>query len=71
MRLLLERRATNEFLEPARWLHDLIIRPVDAVLAGRGVGTLVVVPDGVLRTIPFAALHDGEHFLVILLSNYL
>ncbi|MFL5285286.1 MAG: CHAT domain-containing protein [Rhodopila sp.] len=63
-RRLLERRATNEFLDPARWLHDLLIRPVNAVLAGRGIGTLVVVPDGVLRTIPFAALHDGEHFLI-------
>jgi CHAT domain-containing protein len=63
-RRLLERRATNEFLDPARWLHDLLIRPVDAVLAGSGVGTLVVVPAGVLRTIPFAALHDGERFLI-------
>ena len=63
-RRLLERRATNEFLDPARWLYDLLIRPIDAVLAGRGVGTLVVVPDGVLRTVPFAALHDGERFLV-------
>ena len=34
------------------------------MLAGRGVGTLVVVPDGVLRTVPFAAMHDGERFLV-------
>ena len=63
-RLLLERRSTNEFLAPARRLHDLIFRPVDALLAGRGVNTLVIVPDGVLRTIPLAALHDGTRFLV-------
>ena len=63
-RLLLERRSTNEFLLPAQRLHDLIIRPVDALLAGRGIGTLVIVPDGVLRTVPFAALHDGARFLV-------
>jgi CHAT domain-containing protein len=42
----------------------MIIRPVDAILAGRGITTLVVVPDGVLRTIPLAALHDGRHFLI-------
>lgn len=63
-RLLLERRSTNEFLVPARRLYDLIARPIDAALAGRGVGTLVIVPDGVLRTVPFVALHDGAHFLV-------
>ncbi|MFL5282781.1 MAG: CHAT domain-containing protein, partial [Rhodopila sp.] len=63
-RRLLEQRATNEFLDPARFLYDLLIRPIDARLARRGVGTLVVVPNGVLRTIPFAALHDGERFLI-------
>ncbi len=63
-RLLLERRSTNEFLAPAQRLYDLIARPIDAALAGRGVNTLVIVPDGVLRTIPFAALHDGAHFLI-------
>ncbi len=64
LRLLLERRSTNEFLVPAQRLYDLIARPIEAVLAGHGVGTLVIVPDGVLRTIPFAALHDGAHFLI-------
>ena len=63
-RLLLERRSTNEFLAPAQRLHDLVVRPLDAVLAGRRIDTLVIVPDGVLRTIPFAALHDGTRFLV-------
>ncbi len=63
-RLLLERRSTNEFLVPARHLYDLIVRPLDAMLAGRGIATLVVVPDGILRTVPFAALHDGKRFLV-------
>ncbi len=63
-RLLLERRSTNEFLVPAQRLYDLIARPIEAALAGRKVTTLVIVPDGVLRTVPFAALHDGQHFLV-------
>ncbi len=63
-RLALERRSTNEYLVPARRLYDLIARPIDALLAGREVDTLVIVPDGVLRTIPFAALHDGKRFLI-------
>ena len=33
-------------------------------LTERGIDTLVFVPDGALRTIPFASLHDGERFLI-------
>jgi CHAT domain-containing protein len=29
-----------------------------------GVTTLVMVPEGALRTIPIAALHDGRHFVI-------
>jgi CHAT domain-containing protein len=63
-RRLLERRTTNEFLDPARRLYDILIRPVQPMLAGRGIDTLVLVPDGILRTIPFAALYDGQRFLI-------
>ncbi len=44
-------------------LHDWLIRPVEPKLAARGIDTLIVAPDGILRTIPFSALHDGEHYL--------
>jgi len=64
LRLALERRSTYEFLDPARRVYDLVIAPVDRLLAARGVTTLVVVPDSVLRTIPLAALHDGSRFLI-------
>ena len=40
------------------------MRPLEPVLAGHRIDTLVIVPDGVLRLIPFAALYDGEHFVV-------
>lgn len=63
-RLLLERRSTNEFLIPAQRLYNLTIRPLDAMLARRKIETLVIVPGGILRTVPFAALHDGKHFLI-------
>ena len=33
-------------------------------MASFPVATLVFVPDGALRTIPMAALHDGKQFLV-------
>jgi CHAT domain-containing protein len=63
-RQLLEKRTSNEFLVPARQLYDQLIRPIDPVLAAHHIDTLVIVPDTVLRIIPFAALHDGQHFLL-------
>jgi len=63
-RELLEKRTTNEYLVPARQLYDQIIRPIEPVLAAHHIDTLVVVPDYTLRTVPFAALHDGAGFLL-------
>jgi CHAT domain-containing protein len=63
-RQLLEKRTTNEYLVPARLLYDQIMRPIEPLLAARHVDTLVVVPDEVLRVVPFAALNDGRNFLV-------
>jgi CHAT domain-containing protein len=63
-RELLEKRTTNEYLVPARQLYDQIIRPMEQVLAAHHIHTLVIVPDYTLRTVPFAALHDGRGFLM-------
>jgi CHAT domain-containing protein len=63
-RELLEKRTTNEYLVPARKLYDQLIRPMEPVLAAHHIDTLVIVPDYTLRTIPFAALHDGRGFLM-------
>jgi CHAT domain-containing protein/Tfp pilus assembly protein PilF len=64
LRLRLEKRTTREFLPHAQQLYDWLIRPLEPTLAGAAVTTLVFVPDGPLRTIPLAALHDGERFLI-------
>ncbi len=63
-RRLLEKRTTRQYLPHAQRLHAWLLAPVEAFLAARGVETLVIVPDGALRGIPFAALHDGRDFLV-------
>jgi CHAT domain-containing protein/predicted negative regulator of RcsB-dependent stress response len=60
----LEKRTTREFLPHAQQLYDWLIRPLEADLKAAGTDTLVFVPDGPLRTIPMAALHDGEQFLI-------
>ncbi len=45
-------------------LYSWLIEPLEAELKKYKVKTLVIVPDGILGTIPFAALHDGNDFLV-------
>jgi len=62
-RLLLEKRTTHEYYPHARQLYEWMIRPIAAELEKQHVDTLVIVPDGALRTIPLGALHDGEQFL--------
>jgi CHAT domain-containing protein len=44
--------------EPARQLYHLLIKPIEGELAPGG--TLVIVPDGPLRSAPFPALLDAE-----------
>lgn len=64
MRAMLEKRTTREYLRHARQLYDWVVRPAQADLDRAGVKTLVFIPDGVLRTIPLAALNDGQQFLI-------
>jgi filamentous hemagglutinin family protein len=54
----------NLYLRPARALHDWLLAPYADALSAEGIDTLVVVPDALLRTIPWAALHDGERFAI-------
>jgi CHAT domain-containing protein len=63
-RLNLEKRTTNQYLTQARRLYQWIVAPIKDTLALNHVQTLVFVPDGALRTIPMAALQDGDRFLI-------
>jgi len=64
LRVLLEKRTTNEYLPLAQALYAQVIKPIEPLLAADHIGTLVIVPDNVLRLVPFAALHDGSQFLI-------
>lgn len=64
LRRKLEKRTTREYLPHAQRLYDWLLRPLEPDLAALTVDTLVFVPDGPLRTIPMAALHDGKQFLI-------
>ncbi len=48
----------------AQPLYNWIIRPFAADLDALQIKTLVFIQDGILRSVPMAALHDGEKFLV-------
>jgi CHAT domain-containing protein len=64
LRRRLETLGTREFLAPAQQIYEWLIRPLEPELQAHNVDTLIVVPDGPLRTIPFAALYDGKSFLI-------
>ena len=64
LRSLVEKRTTRQYLRPARQLYDWLLRPLQGELERAGVSTLVFVPDGSLRTIPLAALHDGQGYVL-------
>ncbi len=62
-----ELTAENSKLLNAKRLYNMLMRPIEATLKQNKIHTLVVVPDGKLRNISFAALHDGKDFLI---KNY-
>jgi len=51
-------------LAAARELHTLLIAPIAADLEGAGARTLLLALDGKLRYLPFAALQDGQQWLI-------
>lgn len=64
LRARLEKRSTYQYLPHAQQLYRWVVEPLEADLSVAAVDTLVFVPDGILRTIPLSALHDGTRHLV-------
>ncbi|MGB5605995.1 MAG: tetratricopeptide repeat protein, partial [Gammaproteobacteria bacterium] len=60
----LEKRTTREYMLHARRLYDWLVKPIESSLSAHNIDTLVIIPGGALRTIPLAALHDGQQFLI-------
>jgi CHAT domain-containing protein len=57
-------RRREDAHDTARALHAWLLQPLQPLLAAQGVDTLVVVPDGVLRLIPYGALFDGQRYAI-------
>ncbi|HEY9652725.1 MAG TPA: CHAT domain-containing protein [Coleofasciculaceae cyanobacterium] len=58
------RRTTHSYLPPAQQLYQWVVAPLEADLQSQGIDTLIFCMGEGLRTLPFAALHDGQQFLV-------
>ncbi|MEE2672845.1 MAG: filamentous hemagglutinin N-terminal domain-containing protein, partial [Myxococcota bacterium] len=63
-RSLVTKRVTRQYETHAQQLHTWLVDPYLPILEEESIRTLVFVPTGVLRTIPMAALHDGQSFLI-------
>ena len=58
------RRRRSQYRESAQQLYQWLIEPIDDLLQSRKINTLVVVPDSELRLVPFAALFNGQEYLI-------
>ncbi|MEO0376097.1 MAG: CHAT domain-containing protein, partial [Cyanobacteria bacterium P01_A01_bin.17] len=56
-------RPTRDAITPAQKLYQWMIRPIEADLQQANIQTILFAPDGQLRYIPLAALHDGDQWL--------
>lgn len=63
-RRTLQERESSAYLRHAQQLYSWLIHPLEEDLQKHAITTLVFVPDGALRTIPMAALHDGLQHLI-------
>lgn len=54
----------SQLLKDSREIYQWLIQPIEKNLRSCGIETLVIVPDGSLRLIPFSALNNGQEFLI-------
>lgn len=54
----------NFYKQPAQQLYNWLIEPIESQLQAEGINTLMFSLDAGLRSLPLAALHDGQKFLV-------
>lgn len=55
---------SSRYLPTAQQLHQWLVAPLEAELQSREIGNLVFLLDDGLRSLPVAALHNGQSFLV-------
>ncbi len=61
----LEDRSTGADVKVgAKTVYDWVLKDAESYLESAKIKTLVFVPDGLLRNIPIASLHDGQKYLI-------
>ncbi|MEB3336634.1 MAG: CHAT domain-containing protein, partial [Leptolyngbyaceae bacterium] len=55
---------SQSYRVPAQQLYQLLVAPMESEFQTLGINNLVFITDAGLRSLPFAALHDGQQFLV-------
>ncbi|MEM9766904.1 MAG: CHAT domain-containing protein [Cyanobacteria bacterium P01_D01_bin.71] len=61
------RRRLTDYLRYSQSLYDWLIAPIEPVLAAEEIGHISMILSPGLRSLPLAALHDGEQFII---ENY-
>ena len=54
----------DEYKEIGEELYELVFAEAESLLQEKNIETLLIIPDGILRTIPFAAIYDGNEFMI-------
>lgn len=62
--LNLQLQQRGEWQDLSQQMYQKVISPIEADLEVAGISQLVFVLDGQLRSLPMAALYDGEQFLI-------
>ncbi|MGK7928589.1 MAG: CHAT domain-containing protein, partial [Spirulina sp.] len=57
-------RRPTAYLAPAQQLYDWLLAPLEPELQNTNIQNLVYILDRGLRTLPLAALHDGQSFVI-------
>ena len=57
-------RSSLNYLPPARLIYNWLFKPLDPYLEAEQIDTLLLCTGPSLRSLPFAALHDGEKFVI-------
>ena len=57
-------RRPKAYLQPAQQLYTWLIKPLEPYLLEHDINNLVFLPERTYRALPFAALHDGQQFLI-------
>ncbi|MBE9180640.1 CHAT domain-containing protein [Oculatella sp. LEGE 06141] len=54
----------TSYLASAQQLYQWLITPIESELTNHNIDTLAFIPSSGLRSLPFAALHNGSEFLI-------